>query len=423
MSFDSAVLWQVFPLGFLGAERERVETVRHRLPHLIPWLTYARDLGASVVQLGPIFDSETHGYDTRDWFRIDPRLGDDGDFDRLVAAAEDLGLRIVLDGVFNHVGRRFPQFLEADADPASPAARWFRREGDRWADFEGHSALVALNHGEPHVADQVTAALRHWLDRGAAGWRLDAAYAVPPSFWARTLGEVRRTHPEAWFAGELLHGDYAAYAAESTLDSVTQYELWKAIWSGLKDRNLFELEWTLRRHDALAGSVVPLTFVGNHDVTRLASQIPDERHHPHAVVVLFTVAGHPSVYYGDERGYRGVKENRVGGDDAVRPAFPASPQELPAVGDPVFRLHQRLIGLRRRHPWLVRAHTVVESVENRVLVYRSSDRDDPSRAVRVVLNIDDTAYRLPGGGTVLEASDGSGASSVAPHGWAILTPA
>src|SRR3954447_26444214 len=423
MSFESAILWQVFPLGFLGAEPERAEPIRHRLPDLIPWLSYARDLGASVLQLGPIFDSETHGYDTRDYFRIDPRLGDDGDFDRLVAAAADLGLRIVLDGVFNHVGRGFPRFREADADPGSPAGRWFRLQGDAWADFEGHSALVALNHDEPEVADHVTAVLRHWLDRGAAGWRLDAAYAVPPAFWARTLGEVRQTHPEAWFAGELLHGDYAAYATESTLDSVTQYELWKAIWSGLKDRNLFELDWTLRRHDALAETVVPLTFVGNHDVTRLASQIPDERHHPHAVVVLFTVAGHPSVYYGDERGYRGVKENRAGGDDEVRPAFPASPQELPAVGDPVFRLHQRLIGLRRRHPWLVRAHTVVESVENRMLVYRSIDRDDRSRWLQVVLNVDDRAYRVPVSSAVLEASDGSSASSVAAHGWAILGPA
>jgi hypothetical protein len=113
----------------------------------------------------------------------------------------------------------------------------------------------------------------------------------------------------------------------------------------------------------------------------------------------------------------------VGGDDAVRPAFPASPEDLPAVGDPVFRLHQRLIGLRRRSPWLVRAHTVVESVENRLLVYRSVDPDEPSRQVRVILNVDDAPYRVPAAGTVLEASDGSSAASVAPHGWAILDPA
>jgi cyclomaltodextrinase len=418
-SFDSAILWQVYPLGFLGAERERTSEVRHRLPALIPWLPYARDLGASVLQLGPIFDSETHGYDTRDHFRIDPRLGDDADFDALIAAADDLGLRVVLDGVFNHVGRRFPRFLAAEADPTSPAARWFRRQGTGWADFEGHSALVSLNHDEPEVADYVSGVMRHWLDRGAAGWRLDAAYAVPASFWARTIGDVRPSHPTAWFAGELLHGDYAAYARAATLDSVTQYELWKAIWSSIRDANLFELDWTLRRHDALVRDVVPLTFVGNHDVTRIASQIPDARHLAHALVVLFTVGGHPSIYSGDEQAFRGVKEQRAGGDDEVRPVFPARPEDLSPIGGGTYGLHQQLIGLRRRSPWLVRASTTVERVENTALVYRSADRDDPSRAIRVVLNLGDAALAAPAGETL--AAGGAPSGPVPPHGWRITT--
>src|SRR5437764_91464 len=171
--------------------------------------------------------------------------------------------------------------------------------------------------------------MNYWLDRGAAGWRLDAAYAVPASFWAKVLPVVRDAHPDTWFLGEMIHGDYAAYAADSGLDSITQYELWKAIWSSLNDPNFFELAWTLDRHNQILDAVMPQTFTGNHDVTRLASRLTDERHIGHALAILLTVGGIPSIYYGDEQAFRGVKQERAGGDDEIRPAFPASPADLP----------------------------------------------------------------------------------------------
>ena len=418
MTFDTAVLWHVYPLGFVGAPREQTDAVEHRLRRITEWLPYARDLGASVLQLGPVFESETHGYDTRDHFSIDPRLGADADFDALIETASDLGLRVVLDGVFNHVGRRFPRFVEAEADPMGPAAHWFRRTGSSWADFEGHSALVALNHDEPEVQDHVRRVLQHWLDRGAAGWRLDAAYAVPPSFWRATVSPVRELHPDAWFVGEVLHGDYARYVADSGLDSVTQYELWKAIWSSIASRNFFELDWTLRRNDELLGSFTPLTFLGNHDVTRIASQLPDPRHLAIALVILLTVGGVPSIYYGDEQAFQGVKEDRAGGDDAVRPAFPDSPADLAPFGADTYRVHQRLIGLRRRLPWLVHARTTVERLQNEALVYRSESREDPSQAIRVALNLSDVPQGVEG--TLLESS-GPHAGQVPAHGWTICS--
>lgn len=150
---------------------------------------------------------------------------------------------------------------------------------------------------------------------------LDAAYAVPQRFWANVLPRVRESHPDAWFVGELIHGDYAAVVAGATFDSVTQYELWKAIWSSLNDRNFYELDWALQRHNTFLSSFAPLTFIGNHDVTRIASRLDHPGHVALAVVILMTVGGVPSVYAGDEFGYQGVKEERLGGDDAVRPEF------------------------------------------------------------------------------------------------------
>src|SRR5690606_5779616 len=151
----------------------------------------------------------------------------------------------------------------------------------------------------------------HWLRRGISGWRLDAAYAVVPSFWAKVLPRVRSEFPDAWFVGEVIHGDVVAIVEQSGLDSLTQYELWKATWSSLKDGNFFELDWCLQRHNELLKTFVPQTFVGNHDVTRIATTLEAPRA-ALAHVVLFTVAGIPSVYYGDEQAFHGTKSERVG---------------------------------------------------------------------------------------------------------------
>jgi len=380
---DHAILWHVYPLGFTGAGRAPAHApVRHRLGQLAAWLDYAVELGCNGLLLGPVFASQTHGYDTVDHFRIDPRLGDEDDFDALVTAADQRGLRLVLDGVFNHVGRGFPAFKAAvNGGPGTPAARWFKRTEDdgEFAVFEGHHQLVEFDHDEPAVLGYVIEVMNHWLGRGAGGWRLDAAYAVPPGFWSKALPAVRESFPGAWFLGEMIHGDYAAYAAESGLDSITQYEVWKAIWSSLNDRNFFELDHALGRHNAFLedfpDGALPQTFVGNHDVTRLATALNDERHFGHALAVLFTVAGVPSVYYGDEQAFRGLKEHREGGDDEIRPPFPASPADLPADGWPTYRLHQRLIGFRRRHPWLVRARTITEHIAASALALRMVPAD------------------------------------------------
>ncbi|OBH01972.1 alpha-amylase family protein [Mycobacterium sp. E3247] len=429
---EHAIWWQVYPLGFVGAfpaSSEPPQPDQHRLRRLVDWFDHAIALGASGVALGPIFASRTHGYDTTDHYRIDPRLGDDDDFDHLVTEARRRGLRILLDGVFNHVGLDFPRYREAPTDEA--AARWFRGRPGHFHTFEGHAELITLNHDNPDVVDYTVEVMTHWLRRGADGWRLDAAYTVPERFWASTLPRVRERFPDSWFVGELIHGDYAAVVRAATFDSATQYELWKAIWSSLNDGNFFELDWALQRHGEFLAGFAPLTFIGNHDVTRIASRLDRPEHVAHALVILLTVGGVPSIYAGDELGFRGVKEERYGGDDAVRPEFSSPPLKLDAFGAQVWALHQFLVGLRRRHPWLHRATTSPVRLQNRHYVYETRSGDD---ALLVALNIDDeplslalpevgTAQRKVIGGSAAPPQEVVDTLVVEPHGWRILGPA
>ncbi|MGV0676635.1 alpha-amylase [Mycolicibacterium fortuitum] len=415
-----AIWWQIYPLGFVGAfpADQPPSADEHRLRRIVGWLDHAVQLGASGLALGPIFASRTHGYDTTDHFRIDPRLGDDDDFDHLVSEARRRGLRILLDGVFNHVGTDFARYRDGDTS-------WFHQRPNGFGTFEGHGELITLNHANPEVVAYTADVMAHWLRRGADGWRLDAAYAVPDRFWAQVLPSVRQEFPEAWFVGEVIHGDYSGTVSASTFDSVTQYELWKAIWSSLNDGNFHELDWALKRHNEFLETFVPLTFVGNHDVTRIASQLENSAHLEHALVLLLTTAGTPSIYAGDESAYRGVKEERRGGDDAVRPEFTDAPEDSDSL-----RLHQYLIGLRRRHPWLHTAKTFPLLLTNTRYVYRTIAG---SESLIVALNIDDAPLSLAPADLELASGRviaGSGAppqddithAEVPPHGWLIIQP-
>ncbi|MFV1358395.1 alpha-amylase family protein [Mycolicibacterium fortuitum] len=415
-----AIWWQIYPLGFVGAfpADQPPSADEHRLRRIVGWLDHAVQLGASGLALGPIFASRTHGYDTTDHFRIDPRLGDDDDFDHLVSEARRRGLRILLDGVFNHVGTDFARYRDGDTS-------WFHQRPNGFGTFEGHGELITLNHANPEVVAYTADVMAHWLRRGADGWRLDAAYAVPDRFWAQVLPSVRQEFPEAWFVGEVIHGDYSGTVSASTFDSVSQYELWKAIWSSLNDGNFHELDWALKRHNEFLETFVPLTFVGNHDVTRIASQLENSAHLEHALVLLLTTGGTPSIYAGDESAYRGVKEERRGGDDAVRPEFTDAPEDSDSL-----RLHQYLIGLRRRHPWLHTAKTFPLLLTNTRYVYRTSAG---SESLIVALNIDDAPLSLAPADLELASGRviaGSGAppqddithAEVPPHGWLIIQP-
>lgn len=398
---DHAIWWHVYPLGACGApirEHERGE-VQHRLGRLDPWLDYAIELGCSGLLLGPIFDSVAHGYDTLDHFVIDPRLGDDGDFDHLVAQCRERGLSIVLDGVFNHVvaGHR----LAREAAAAGPGGGLLKRNDEGYLlGWEGNADLLELDHSDSRVEDFVVEVMLHWLRRGIAGWRLDVAYAVPADFWRRVTDRVRADFPDALFIGEMIHGEYAEYVRESGLDTVTEYELWKAIRNSIETKNFWELDWTLQRHNGFLESFVPQTFIGNHDVTRIATAVGADES-VLAMAILMTVGGMPSLYYGDEQGFTGEKTESAFGDDAVRPPLPDGPAELLPSGQWLFDLHKALIGIRRRNPWLARARTTVLHKTNTEIGYETTGPDgqrvqvelqvEPEPAVRIVVG-DNTEF-------------------------------
>ncbi|MDO5697242.1 MAG: alpha-amylase family protein [Dermatophilus congolensis] len=369
MSLIDTIWWHVYPLGAAGAPiRDHDGGLEHRLGRLEPWLDYASEMGCTGLLLGPVFASATHGYDTLDHFRLDPRLGDEGDWERFVAAARERGLAIMLDGVFNHVGVGHPAVHES-LQAGGGLVRV--RDGHTFA-WEGFGDLAELDHDNPAVADLVYSVMCHWLERGASGWRLDVAYAVPTWFWANVIGRVRERFPEAVFVGEVIHGDYPAFVQSSAVDSVTQYQLWKAIWSSINDTNFWELSAALERHDRFMPAFVPLTFVGNHDVTRIANQIGDTGA-ALAAITLLTLPGMPSIYYGDEQAFRGVK--RTDGpwaDDDLRPRLPDIPAELAPFGWWLYDLHRDLIRLRKANPWITRGQVTVTGKDTTWITYEVS---------------------------------------------------
>jgi cyclomaltodextrinase / maltogenic alpha-amylase / neopullulanase len=357
---DTVIWWHCYPLGFVGAEKTGTDQVEHRLPQLENWLDYVINLGANGLLLAPIFASKSHGYDTLDHFRIDPRLGDQADFDELLAQAHRRGIKVMLDGVFNHVCVDHEIVVRAKAGgPDSAAGAWVKWVGEYVRGFEGNFDLVELNLANPAVQDYVVTVLNHWLDRGVDAWRLDAAYSPGAQAWAPIVAAVKKAHPDSWILAEVIHGDYIEFQATSGVDSVTQYELWKAIWSSLNDRNPHELAWTLGRHAEFLEHFKPLTFIGNHDVTRIATKLNDPARLRLATALLLLLPGVPSIYAGDEQGFTGEKTDGPTGDDAVRPRFPDEPSGLAPFGADLFAEHQRLIALRRTHPWLVGAQLQV----------------------------------------------------------------
>jgi glycosidase len=358
-----SVFYHIYPLGLCGAPARNDFGVPPvgRLERLIPWLDHLRELGANALYLGPVFESTAHGYDTADYFHLDRRLGTDETLVSVVCAAHDRGIRVVLDGVFNHVGRDFWAFRDLQAKGEASVFRdWFAGVrfdaqspyGDAFAyeGWTGHFDLVKLNLSNPDVRNHLLAAVGSWIvDFGIDGLRLDAADVVDLDFLRQLAAWCRSIDPDFWLVGEIVHGDYRRWANPEILDSVTNYECFKGLYSSLADRNYFEIAYALNRQFGPGGLYrdLPLyNFVDNHDQDRVASRLAEARLLYPLYLLLFTMPGVPSIYYGSEWGIRGSR--RPGDDSPVRPTLDLNAMDAGAAAEPnLAREIARIAQLRR----------------------------------------------------------------------------
>ena len=332
MWYNNSVFYQIYPLGFCGAPRENDGALSHRLLKVAEWAPYIASLGCDALYLGPVFESDRHGYDTRDYRRVDCRLGDNADLADVVSVLHANGVRVVLDGVFNHVGRGFWAFRDVQEKKwDSPYKDWFHiyfggnsnyNDGFWYEGWEGHYELVKLNLRNGAVVDYLLDTVRSWVALyDIDGLRLDVAYCLDKGFLARLRELADTLKPEFFLLGETLHGDYNQWL--STLHSCTNYECYKGLYSSMNDLNLFEIGHSIKRQYgsepwALYRGRQLFNFVDNHDVTRVASILRDRRELPVIYGLLFAMPGIPCVYYGSEWGAEGSKSD---GDDALRPDF------------------------------------------------------------------------------------------------------
>lgn len=329
-----SVFYQIYPLGFCGAPFENDGVCEHRIRKISDWIPHIKKLGANAIYFSPIFESDTHGYNTRDYKKIDVRLGRNEDFKNLCRELHNNDIKVVIDGVFNHVGRGFGPFVDVCKNREnSRYLNWFHidlngnsnyNDGLWYEGWEGNYDLVKLNLQNNEVVEYLLEAVSFWIHEfDIDGIRLDVAYCLDYDFLKRLRNHVDSLKDDFFLVGEMLHGDYNQRMNDEMLHSATNYECYKGLYSSFNSMNLFEInhsllrqfgpeQWTLYKEKHL------LSFVDNHDVTRVASILSNPNHLPLIYTLLFGMPGIPCVYYGSEWGEKAEKSQ---GDPALRPCF------------------------------------------------------------------------------------------------------
>lgn len=335
---NEAIFYHIYPLGFCGAPKynEGEKTSASRILKVLEWIPHLKDLGVNAIYFGPIFESIGHGYDTSNYYLTDSRLGSKEDFKKVFDALHENEIKVVLDGVFNHVGRGFWAFNDVQHKLwDSEYKDWFSGlnfsqksplgDGFSYKMWEGNSDLIKLNLKNEAVCDHLIGAVKMWIEElGIDGLRLDAADCVDKDFFRLLRRETAAIKDDFWLMGEIIHGDYRGWANNEMLHSVTNYECWKGIYSSHNDKNYFEIAYSLDREFGQGGIYSHLylyNFVDNHDVNRIASLLKDERDLKNVYTLLFTMPGIPSIYYGSEWGIKGEKGQGASTDDAIRPSL------------------------------------------------------------------------------------------------------
>ena len=331
--YDEAVFYHIYPLGLTGAPKQNSygEPV-HRLNTLLPWISHIKEIGCNAIYIGPLFESVGHGYETTDYKKLDSRLGTNEDLTNFVAECHKQGIRVILDGVFNHTGRDFFAFQDIKKNREnSPYKDWYCNvnfwgnnsfnDGFSYVNWGGYDLLAKLNQHNPAVKDYICDVIRFWVSEyDIDGIRLDAADVMDFEYMKALRSVANEVKKDFWLMGEEIHGDYSRWANEGTLHSVTNYMLHKALYSGHNDHNYFEIAHTISYVDRMIGKKLNLySFVDNHDVERIYTKLTNKAHFVPVHVMLYTLPGIPALYYGSEFGIEGKKERFS--DDSLRPAL------------------------------------------------------------------------------------------------------
>ena len=331
--YDEAVFYHIYPLGLTGAPKQNSygEPV-HRLNTLLPWISHIKGIGCNAIYIGPLFESVGHGYETTDYKKLDSRLGTNEDLTNFVAECHKQGIRVILDGVFNHTGRDFFAFQDIKRNRENSQYKdWYCNvnfwgnnsfnDGFSYDNWGGYDLLAKLNQHNPAVRDYICDVIRFWVrEFDIDGIRLDAADVMDFEYMKALRCVANEVKQDFWLMGEVIHGNYSRWANEGTLHSVTNYMLHKALYSGHNDHNYFEVAHTITYVGGMVGNNLKLyTFVDNHDVERIYTKLKNKAHFVPVHVMLYTLPGIPALYYGSEFGIEGRKERHS--DDSLRPAL------------------------------------------------------------------------------------------------------
>ena len=418
--YDNAVFYHIYPLGLCGCAHENDGTpTPGAFAKLNAWAQHAHALGCTAIYIGPLFESGSHGYDTIDYRRVDRRLGTNEEFRDFVARCHARGQKVIVDGVFNHVGRDFFAFQDLKANRENARYKdWFcdvnfwgnneYNDGFSYGNWGGYNLLVKLNQHNPAVRDYICDVIRFWVSEfDVDGIRLDAADVLDFEYMKalrRTANEVK---PEFWLMGEVIHGDYSRWVNEGTLHSVTNYQLHKALYSGHNDHNYFEIAHTVKRLYEMGGNrpegLKLYNFVDNHDVERIYTKLQNKAHFTPVHVLLYTLPGVPSVYYGSEFGIEGKKERYS--DDSIRPALHLADYANAAEENLCTKLIAALGRVRQHTKELSYGDYKELMLQNRQYAF---SRNLDGKSVIVMVNNDDNGaeFSVPAGGAYVGALSG-----------------
>ena len=399
------------------------------IPGITSKIGYLADLGITGIYLTPVFEaSTTHKYDTTDYRKIDPAFGTEEDFRELVDTAHKAGIRIMLDGVFNHCGYYFPYWQDVlEKGPESAYWNWFMvnkwpfDQTDPWTydkkyySFHFTAFMPKLNTNNDEVAEYLAETCEYWIKEfGIDGLRLDVAHEISNKFCRTLRSRLKALRPDFYILGEIWQ-DSMRWLRGDEFDSVMNYPFHNAVMNFFRDKETDSRNFQYRINKCYSmymeqTNQVLFNLLDSHDTARLRTKLPDEDSFFQALCILYTMPGSPCIFYGTEIAMEG------GPDPDCRRCMPWDAIESGAYQE-TCDMVKALIRLRRQEP-LCRCPGLVFSdpePNSRVITYR---RQEDNRSLTVCINAGSTCTEVPEGCVLLSRRLES--RQLLPGGFAVI---